>query len=523
MLPILNAQQMRAVDADTIANEPITSLALMERAASQCAQHILHFTREGRFGNAQAATFLVLVGMGNNGGDGLVIARLLCAAGYTVRVFRCEYRDTPSPDNATNWKRMVEAGVEHVTNSDQRPEPEILPTDIVIDALFGTGLGEPAPTPVRHLVQRVAESGRPVVAIDLPSGLFAEDNAENDPKGIMRASYTFTFEFPKLALLLPENEAYVGSWELVPIGADHSFAASLPTPYRLVREQDVMLMLRPRPLFGHKGTFGHAVVVAGSTGKAGAAVLATRAALRSGVGLVTAHIPQANLAILQATCPEAMCSLGSNERPYIDSPPELAKRSAVGIGPGLGSDASTALVLKKLIQDRTVPLLLDADALNILAGNPTWKSFLPPDTILTPHPKEFDRLAGSAAKSGYQRLQRARQWAMAHGVILVLKGAWTAICAPTGDVFFNSTGNPGMAKGGSGDALTGLLTGLLAQGYGPMQAAMLGTFLHGLAGDLAARHKGMDGMTAGDLVEALPEAWQQVRNASFEGAMPIGS
>ncbi len=516
MLPFLNAEQMRTLDAHTTENEPITTLELMERAASRCAQWILERTREGRFGPPQETTFLVLSGMGNNGGDGLVIARLLHASGFFVRVFRYEHRSQASADNASNWDRLDDILIERVSSPDVKTALEIRSTDVVIDALFGTGLSGRVTDQVAQLIQWVAESGRPVVAVDLPSGLFAEDNTNNDPEGIVRASYTLTFEFPKLALVLPENEAFVGAWEVLPIGSDHDFAASLATPYRILQEADILPLLRPRPHFGHKGTFGHALIIAGSTSKAGAAVLATRGALRSGVGLVTAHVPKAALDILQICCPEAMCSTAPSGS-IVDSLPKPSLATAIGIGPGLGSAPDTALVLKSSIQEREAPLVLDADALNILSDNRTWRAFLPPDTILTPHPKEFDRLHGAPAVNGYQRLGRARQMAKDLGVIVVLKGAWTAICSPDGAVFFNSTGNPGMAKGGSGDVLTGLLTGLRAQGYGPLKAAVLGVFLHGLAGDIAARHKGMDAMIAGDLVEALPEAWKQLRNASFEG------
>ncbi|MEX1133098.1 MAG: NAD(P)H-hydrate dehydratase [Flavobacteriales bacterium] len=517
MLPVLNAEQLRATDAHAMSSEPIASVDLMERAADHCAQRIIELLRQGAWGAHQDTGFLVIAGMGNNGGDGLVIARLLHGAGYRVRVIRCEYRQQASPDNAANWERLLAQGVQCISVQDASALLDIQPADVIIDAIFGTGLTEEVPSTVASLIHQVRKSDRPVVAIDLPSGLFAEDNTGIDHARIMRATLTLTLEFPKLALLLPENAAVVGVWELIPIGLDHEYASTLGSGYTMVLEQDASAMLRPRPQFGHKGTFGHALIVAGSTGRAGAAVLATRAALRSGTGLVTAHVPGGALDILQISCPEAMCST-SNLRGLVDALPDLSQASAVGIGPGLGSDPDTALVLKRLIQECVVPLVLDADALNILAENRTWRSFLPPGTILTPHPKEFDRMEGSPAESGYQRLQRARAMAGKEGVTVVLKGAWTAVCAPSGEVFFNSTGNPGMAKGGSGDALTGLLTGLLAQGYAPLQAAIFGVYLHGLAGDLGAMHKGMDGMHAGDLIDALPEAWKQLRNAGFEEA-----
>lgn len=517
MLPILNAEQVRASDAHAIASEPISSLDLMERAADRCAQRIIELLRQGAWGAPNETSFLVIAGMGNNGGDGLVVARLLHGAGYPVRVVRCEYRQQVSADNAANLDRLLVQGVQFTAIQESAEMVDIQPTDVIIDALFGTGLNEEVPPLVASLIQQVRRSARPVVAIDLPSGLFAEDNAGQDRARIMRASLTLTMEFPKLALLLPENEVFVGAWELIPIGLDHEHAATVGSSYTMFLEQDASLMLRPRPQFGHKGTFGHALIFAGSRGRVGAAVLATRAALRSGTGLVTAHVPLGALEILQVSCPEAMCSTWSTSE-HLDSLPALSSASAIGIGPGLGSDPDTALALKRLIQECALPLVFDADALNILAENRTWFAFLPPGAILTPHPKEFDRLEGSPATTGYQRLQRAREMARKQGVIVVLKGAWTAVCAPSGEVFFNSTGNPGMAKGGSGDALTGLLTGLLAQGYAPLQAALFGVYLHGLAGDLAALHKGMDGMHAGDIIEALPEAWKQLRNAGFEEA-----
>lgn len=517
MLPILNAGQMRSLDAHTIATEPILSIDLMERAAGRCAQWITDSLRNGAFGPSQEISFLVLAGMGNNGGDGLVVARLLHGSGVPVRVVRIEYRAETTPDNGANWERLLELGVPCISGR-ELSDDAIGESDVVIDALFGTGLSAPVPNAVASAISSVRASGRPVVAIDMPSGLFSEDNSSNDPDRIIRAHWTLTFQVPKLAMLLPENAPYVGAWELIPIGADMDHCRSLATSYWMTQENDVVGMLRPRPRFGHKGTFGHALLVAGSKGRYGAAVLATRAALRSGVGLVTAHVPAGALVILQTACPEAMCTLAEH-MDRVDSLPELGSFSGIGLGPGLGSDGDTALVLKRIIQDASGPLVLDADALNILSENPTWITFLPATSILTPHPKEFDRLEGSTALNGYHRLERARELARKWGVIIVLKGAYTAVCVPGGQVYFNSTGNPGMAKGGSGDALTGVLTGLLAQGYPPMEAALLGVHVHGLAGDLAALHVGMDGMTAGDLIDALPKAWQHLRNAGYEGSI----
>jgi NAD(P)H-hydrate epimerase len=505
------------LDAHTIATEPIASVELMERAATACANRIIEQVRNGAFGASDRVSLVVLAGMGNNGGDGLVIARLLHGSGCQVRVVRVEHRAEPSPENRVNWERLEPSGVPCISTKNLGEDQIIGSNEVVVDALIGVGLTRSLTGVLAEVVRMVAAAGRPVIAIDLPSGLFAEDNSANDSATIMRATWTLTFEVPKLALLLAENARFVGEWELIPVGWDMEYRNSVRAEYNFVEEHDIMPLLMPRPRFGHKGTFGHALLIAGSVGRMGAAVLATRAALRSGAGLVSAHVPGSGQEIIQATCPEAMCSASSNTM-LVDDLPSASSCTAVGFGPGLGTDASTASVMKSLIQESAVPMVIDADGLNILAENRTWLSFLPPLTILTPHPKEFDRLLGSTAVSGYQRLERARELARKHTVIIVLKGAWTAICDSSGQVYFNSTGNPGMAKGGSGDALTGIITGLLAQGHAALHAAQLGVYLHGLAGDIAAAHHGMDGMTANDIVMAIPEAWMRLRNASFEGA-----
>lgn len=524
MLPVLSAAQFRNADLHLQSSGPISSYDLMERAAARCAQRILELQREGHFGPVAETTFLVIAGMGNNGGDGLVIARLLHAAGLQVRVLRLEYGATASQDNSANWERAVDQGVEGESTSEASPELEVGPNEVVIDAIFGIGLSRELPAQVASIIEKVRLSQRPVIAIDLPTGLQAEDNIGIDTKRVMRALLTLTFEFPKRCMLFPENERFVGAWEIIPIGLDHAYCGSLGPSAFLLQEQDAVELLRPRPHFGHKGTFGHALLIAGSEGRVGAAVIATRAALRSGAGSVTAHVPKGALHILQTTCPEAMCSV-SEDPAHVDTMPDLTVASAIGLGPGLGSDPDTALIIKRSIQESQAPMVFDADALNILSEHRTWLAFLPPLSILTPHPKEFDRLVGSTFTTGQERSLAAQEFARRHQVIVVLKGAWTAICAPSGPMLFNSTGNPGMAKGGSGDALTGLLTGLLAQGYAPHQAAVLGVYLHGMAGDDAARHKGMDGMHAGDIIEALPEAWQNLRNANFElqrlGSLPL--
>ncbi len=513
MKPVLSAAELRAADARTIDREPIASIDLMERAAMRFTERVIHHHRAHRFGDPSAMRYVVIVGMGNNGGDGLVVARLLHQHGIPVRVIRLVHRPEPSADHATNYQRLAATGVHATDITTEVDAIRIGDNEVVIDALFGTGLDRPLVGMVADAVQRINASSRPVIALDLPSGLFAEDNATNDPKHIIRATLTVTFEVPKLAFFFAENAPFVGHWEVVPIGLDPEFLRKPSVVHQLVEGEDAVALLRPRPRFAHKGTFGHALVIAGGSGHHGAAVLATRAALRSGSGLVTAHVPGACVPIIHTAASEAMCSADASDG-SVTHLPALTGYSSIGIGPGIGVGTETSLVIKRVIQDTSAPLVIDADALNILAENPTWQAFLPPDTILTPHPKEFDRLVGVTSRTGYERLDRARQFAAKNKCIVVLKGAWTAMCSPSGKVYFNPTGNPGMAKGGSGDVLTGLLTGLLAQGYSPLPAAILGVYLHGSSGDIAADTIGMDGMKAGDIIEALPKAWQELRGAS---------
>jgi NAD(P)H-hydrate epimerase len=514
MLPVCTAEQMRRADALTIEREPITALDLMERAAGRCAAWIVDRQRMGDIRPSPNGRYVVVVGMGNNGGDGLVIARLLHQAGMPVVVRRVVHREKPSSEHATNLERARAMGVELLDLS-AADQLSVSAGDVVIDALFGTGLDRPVEGLAAEVIRAINASGAPVIAIDLPSGLWATENVGNDPATIIRATCTLTFEWPKLALLLPDHSDRVGYWEVLSIGLSAAALQGSDLPFSVVELSDIEQMLRGRPRAGHKGLFGHALLIAGSRGRMGAAVLATRACLRSGAGLVTVHVPACGLDVLQSAAPEAMCSVDPAEGLVTDVPRNLVVY-AVGIGPGLGTDPDTANVLKRLIQDPPAPLVLDADALNVLAENPTWTAFLPPGSILTPHPKEFDRLYGKPSASGSERLQRARDMALRTRCTVVLKGAPTAVCAPDGRVVFNSTGNAGMARGGSGDALTGLLTGLVAQGYAPGTAALVGVYLHGLAGDLVAKRKGQDGMSISDLIEALPEAWQVLRDWSEE-------
>ena len=506
MLPVLTAQQVRAADAHTIANEPIASIDLMERASNACVAFILdHLLVTERL---RATGFRILAGPGNNGGDGAAIARLLHARGMDVRLILVGAGKL-SPDRIANVVRAQQAMVHVLELEEGDPLPALRSGEVIVDALFGTGLSRPLAGHAAELVRAMNASSAPIISIDLPSGLFAEDNTTNDLSAIVQAAHTLTFEVPKVALLLSENAGFVGVCHVLPVGLDRDCIRAFGTATGVLEAADLTPLLKHRSAAGHKGDFGHVLLVAGSTGMMGAAVLSASAAVRSGAGLVTTHVPAPKADLIHSAVPESLVSMDPGPL-HSGTVPKLERATAIGVGPGLGTERETAGLLKMLIQEARVPLVLDADALNILGENRTWLSYLPPDTILTPHPKEFDRLFG-VCPNGYQRLLKAREMAMKHGVCIVLKGAPSATCDRTGQIVFNDTGNAGMAKGGSGDVLTGLIAGLRAQGYTAQISCWLGNHLHGLAGDLAAEQLGMDGMTAMDLVHAIPHAWQRVR------------
>src|SRR5690606_4408108 len=354
------------------------------------------------------------------------------------------YKPEGSPDFEVNLRRAQEAGLAVEFLEEGVGLPPFAPGTLVIDALFGTGLQRPITGWLKELVRAVNDRPHNVLSIDMPSGLFAEDNTGNDRDAIIQADRTYTLELPKLSLLLADTGRFAGEWEVVPIGLDRAYIASLKTDAMLLEAADVVSLLPVRRRFAHKGDFGHAWLLAGGKGKMGAALLTANACVRDGVGLLTVHVPIGQESIVHASLPEAMVSTDAHGE-HLSTLPKFNKAAAIGMGPGIGTDADTARLLKLLIQEAPAPLVLDADALNILAENRTWLAFLPKGTILTPHPKEFERLTGSFADA-HARLMAAKAFAVRHGGVLVLKGAYTAICAPDGRIFFNSTGNAGMAK-----------------------------------------------------------------------------
>lgn len=509
-MKLYTAAQIRAWDAFTIEHEPVSSLNLMERAATALTDWLLagsgpagYVSRQRAGGRATPTSTLLFCGMGNNGGDGLVVARLLQQAGWPVRVFVVRHAAQPSPDFQINLERFENHGTVTWLESPESAFPDISPEDLVIDALLGSGLNRPAEGLLARTIHKVNESGATVVSVDIASGLFAD--APNDPAdAIVRPDFTVSFQRPKLAFLQPRLAEFVGEWTVLDIGLAPEFDPRTKTPFFLTDEAEIRPFLKPRSRFSHKGTYGHALLAVGSFGKIGAAVLAARACLRGGVGLLTGQVPGCGYGILQTSVPEAMCLTDPDER-VLTTVPDLKPYQAVGIGPGLGKDDRTKAFLEELVEKAAqarVPLVLDADALNLLSEDSILLKKLPPDSLLTPHPKEFERLAGSWAND-YERLDLLRDFSRKTGSVVVLKGAYTAIGTPQGEVHFNTTGNPGMATGGTGDVLTGLLTALRAQGFSARDAAIFGVFQHGLAGDRAAAARGESALVAGDLVEHL--------------------
>jgi NAD(P)H-hydrate epimerase len=428
--------------------------------------------------------------------------------GYSVMVCALSPPEKMSESSRTNFSRLQDMGKSTpVVAPDSKSFPAISKDDIVIDAILGNGLTRPAEGIAYDGIHHINTSGATVVSIDVPSGLFCDTTSQNTPLHlIVRADYTLTFSPPKLAFFFPENDAFVGNWQLLDIGLSQVFLDSAKVKYFMTVADDVAPLLKRRNKFAHKGTFGHALIIAGSAGKMGAAVLAAKACLRSGPGLVTVHMPKSGISILQTAVPEAMLSIDPDDDIYSVAP-DLTPYSSVAIGPGIGTSEKTANALKILIQHATTPIIFDADAINILAENKTWLGFIPEGSVFTPHPKEFERLAGKSSNN-FERNRMQIDFSFRHQCYVVLKGANTAITTPDGRCFFNTTGNPGMATGGSGDVLTGIIAGFMAQGYTSFESCLLGVYLHGSAGDIASGEQGMESLIAGDIVLSLGKSFQ---------------
>lgn len=499
MKKIITADQVRAVDLYSIENEPITSLDLMERAATAFVEVFTSLV-------STQYSIHILCGVGNNGGDGLAVARLLKGKDYDVAISLIEFGDRLAPDCRENLDRLG-ADVNRVKSLDGL----VIQEEVVIDALFGSGLSRPVVGFAAEVIGVINNSAAKVVSIDLPSGLFSE--VMDFSGAIVSADYTIVFQRPKLSFLIPESGKYVGEFKVVNIGLDEEFIESQTSDYFLLEERDVQRMLPKRKKFQHKGDFGRVQVFSGSFGKMGAAFLCGKAVLRAGAGLVTLHIPQCGYDMIQTSLPEAMVTV-DKLRNEISSGQILENTDAICVGPGLGTSDSTVSWLKAFLKGNDKPIVLDADALNILALHPELMESVPEKSILTPHVGEFTRLFGTST-DGLERIKKLKSVASHRNWVIILKGAHSTIGLPNGQVVFNTTGNAGMATAGSGDVLAGIITGLLAQGMTSEDAALMGVFLHGKAGDLAAKRVGKMSLMASDLLNELPETIINVSRTSF--------
>lgn len=492
MLKILSASQARALDAWTIQNNPISSIDLMEEACRAFAHwFVARFDTSKKIG--------IICGTGNNGGDGMGIARILSDTGYSVVVWSiAEGKETE--DFIINKKRLPD----EVTLKPFGIEFKDTKHDVLIDAIFGSGLSRSAEGEFKDAIDLVNASEAVRVAVDIPSGLFADRHSGG---AIVKADFTVSFQLPKLAFMMPENGAFAGEWHVVDIGLNQTFIDQTETLNFYVDKKSVSGLLKTRKVFSHKGDYGKALLIAGSHGKMGACVLGARACLRSGVGLLTVHVPECGYAILQTSVPEAMVSVDEHKQIFTNAN-DPGQFDVIGIGPGIGQADETVAGLKAVLNSRKA-LILDADALNMIAAHRELLHLIPKDSILTPHPKEFERLVGKWSDD-FERLEKQRALSRELKSVVVLKGAYTSISGVAGEIFFNSTGNPGMATGGTGDVLTGIITGLRAQGYSALDASVMGVWLHGAAGDIVAKEKGMNSLIASDLIERLPSAFMSL-------------
>lgn len=504
-MKIFTSAQIQELDKYTIDHEPVKSIDLMERAAKALTTAIMQEWTE-------RTPVVVFAGPGNNGGDALAVARMLAAEKFSVSVYLFNIHNKLSENCEINKQRLIDGKKAHFTEINLNFDPPALKAGtLVVDGLFGTGLDKPLMGGFASLVKYINQSPARVVSLDVPSGLMCEDNSYNIRTNIIHADLTLTLQQKKLAMLMPDMQAFLGQVKVLDIRLSPDYIRNTEAPYRILEEAELRPRMRLRDDFAHKGTMGHALIIAGSYGMAGASVLATKACLRAGAGKVTVHTPKRNYNIMQISVPEAVLQM-DHEETYFSESVESDEFDSLGIGPGLGHNESSAIALIGQIKRTSCPIVVDADALNILGNHQAWIQQLPQGIILTPHPAEFDRLAGTASNSSYERLMRARELAEHLSGYILLKGHYTALCLPDGHIVFNPTGNSGMATAGSGDVLTGILTGLLARGYKQADACMLGMYLHGLAGDLAVRETGKECLLASDIIRFMPQAFQRLED-----------
>ncbi len=496
-MKIFSANQIYAADKATIKKQNITSDELMERAATQLFNW-LHLRLQG-----DQVKVHLFCGIGNNGGDGLALARQLQEHGYNIAVYVVNYSKKRSDDFLTNLERLKDRKVwpEFLEEGDDLPE--IGRDDIIVDAIFGLGLNRPPDDWVVELFEHLHHSQAFTLSVDIPSGLFT-DKVPLDEKAVVKANHTLSFQVPKLIFFLPETGIYTEQWEILDIGLDTKFLMDTDADYELIGKNEVLSYYIPREKYSHKGTYGHSLIIGGSYGKIGAVHLATKACLHSGSGLVTAYVPQCGYIPLQTNFPEAMVITDVDERHISDIDFDI-EPTVIGIGIGMGKDKKTVKAFSDFLDGNEIPLIVDADALNILSENKELLKKLPSKTVLTPHPKELERLIGKW-DGDFDKLKMAKAFSKKYDCVLVIKGSNT-ITMYDGKGYVNTTGNPGMGTGGTGDVLTGMITGLIAQGYEPLKAAIFGVYLHGRAGDIEVEKTGYQALTASGVVEGIGGAF----------------
>ena len=493
-MKLLSAQQIQEWDAFTMQQEPVASIDLMERAAQRCVDWITE-------NNFSLRKIKIFCGKGNNGGDGLAITRLLLEKGYSVTVYILEFGARGTEDFQINLHLLHQITTDIHFIQASEFIPEIDKNDVVIDALYGSGLNRPLQLLSKEIVEHINQSHATIISIDVPSGMSIDKSSKDHT--IIAADHTLTFQIVKLCFLVAENAAFFGEVHVLNIDLHSKFLEQTFAVFEMVVKEKIVSNIRQRKDFSHKGNYGHALLVAGNKGKMGAALLAAKACLRSGAGLVTVSVAEENQSVLNSFVPEAMTISKADEM-------LLDKFSTIGIGPGLGTNADAEKLLLHVLQEYKKPMVIDADALNIISENKTWLELIPVGSVLTPHPKEFERLVG-VCENDFERLHKAVALAQQYSLIVILKGHYTLIAA-NGKGYFNNTGNAGLAKGGSGDVLTGMIASLLAQNYQPLQAALVAVYLHGLAADLALENQSPESLLATDVIDAIGKAFNYLKD-----------
>ncbi|WP_280121925.1 NAD(P)H-hydrate dehydratase [Duncaniella muricolitica] len=498
-MKIFNTENIRKIDRITIEEEGVSSQELIRRVAEGVAGEII-----GRW--SPSTPVVIFAGSGNNGADALVVGRLLLEAGFYPRILLFNFKGNSLSRDCDMAKReLLATGYNGLMEIIDRAElPSLTPDHLVIDGLFGSGLRDPLEGGFMMLARNISESGATVISIDVPSGMFGEWNARVIGRNVVHATLTMAIQFPRLSFFLGDNAELVGKWKVIDIGLSNRAIMETPTKYFYVERDEVRAVLKPRKPFSSKSDYGHALLFAGCYGMAGAAVMAARGALRSGVGKLTVHSARAAFPVIQSQVPEALFSADRHENVISDMSARF-NCSAIGVGPGIGTNDATRGAFETLVKSYKRPLVIDADALNAIAKNQTILDHIAPGSILTPHAGEFDRIFGTQT-SDEGRLLKAVEVSHRYKLLIVLKGRYTAIVRPDGKVFFNSSGTPAMATAGSGDVLTGIITSLLAQGYKPETASVAGVYIHGLAGEMAAETQGEYGTTAMDIASCVGRA-----------------